>query len=386
MAAALAVAAVFCVPVALAQPADQAAIAKRLVAAAGLHEGDLVMVWGGVGNFGLLEEIVLETRALGAHPLLTLWSQRLAHDTYTRVPERFDAQAPVMNMKLAEMLTALISVDIDMDPDWIADIPEARREARNAAGRPVNQRMLSRKVRIVNLGSGLFPSAQNAGLYGIPKADLERMFWAAVAVDPAAMQAKGAALKAVIDSGRELRITHPNGSDLRFRVEGRKAQVSDGVISPAEAAAGGGENFVALPAGELLLAPVPGTAEGVFVAARDTWGSQDILDWKMTFAGGRLAAMTGRGAGFESMRARYESAAAGKEAFAGIDIGLNPAVKLPPGVRTHNTMPEGMVSIFTGDNTWLGGESTATFSLAAFLPGATVTVDGNPIVEKGVLK
>jgi leucyl aminopeptidase (aminopeptidase T) len=186
-AAALAAAAVLLAPVALAQTGgvDQEAIAKRLVAAAGIHEGDL-----------------------------------------------------------------------EMDPAWSADIPPARREARNAAGRQANATMLSRKVRIVNLGSGLFPNAQNAALYGIPKADLEKLFWPAVAADPAQLQSTGAALKAVLGAGRELRITHPNGTDLRVRIEGRRPMVSDGVISPEEAQAGGGENFELWSS----LPPTPGLA------------------------------------------------------------------------------------------------------------------------------
>jgi len=387
-AAAFAAAAVLLAPVALAQTGgvDQEAIAKRLVAAAGIHEGDLVMVWGGTRDFGLLEDIAIQSRAVGAHPLLTLWSQKLAHDTFTKVPERYDSQAPAMSQKLAETITALISVDLEMDPAWSADIPPARREARNAAGRQANATMLSRKVRIVNLGSGLFPNAQNAALYGIPKADLEKLFWPAVAADPAQLQSTGAALKAVLGAGRELRITHPNGTDLRVRIEGRRPMVSDGVISPEEAQAGGGENFELLPAGEVMLAPVPGTAEGVVVAAPDTWAGKEVLDWKLTFAGGRIVSMTGRGGGFAPLKERYDAAGEGKDAFAGIDIGINPALKLPPGIRQQNTMPAGMVSVMAGDNTWLGGENKATFSLTAFLPGATVTVDGKPIVEKGVLK
>ena len=321
-AAALAAAAVLLAPVALAQTGgvDQEAIAKRLVAAAGIHEGDLVMVWGGTRDFGLLEDVVIQTHAVGAHPLLTLWSQRLAHDTFTKAPERYDSQPPVLNQKLAETITALISVDLEMDPAWSADIPPARREARNAAGRQVNATMLSRKVRIVNLGSGLFPNAQNAALYGIPKADLEKLFWPAVAADPAQLRSTGAALKAALEAGRELRITHPNGTDLRVRIEGRRAMVSDGVISPEEAVAGGGENFELLPAGEVLLAPVPGTAEGVVVAAPETWAGKEVLDWKLTFASGRIVSMTGRGDGFAPLKERYDAAGAGKELFAGIDI------------------------------------------------------------------
>ena len=136
----------------------------------------------------------------------------------------------------------------------------------------------------------------------------------------------------------------------------------------------------------VLLAPVAGTAEGVVVAARDTFNGKDLLDWKMTFKGGRLVSMMGRGDGFESLKARYDAATTGKEVLAGVDFGINPALRLPATLRSQNTMPAGMVSFWLGDNTWFGGDNRATLSLLAMVPGATVTVDGKPIVEKGVLK
>ena len=49
-------------------------------------------------------------------------------------------------------------------------------------------------------------------------------------------------------------------------------------------------------------------------------------------------------------------------------------------------MPAGMVTVGIGNNTWVGGENNVGYSLALFLTGATVTVDGKIIVEKGVLK
>jgi leucyl aminopeptidase (aminopeptidase T) len=368
-----------------AQPIDTVAAAQRLVGAAAVREGDLVWIQGGAREIPLLEEVLIQTRALGAHPMLTLWSQRLAHDTYSRVPERFDSQAPLLNLKLAQMMDAIIYFDVEIAPDWFADIAPARREARSKAGRAFGDTLRERKVRIVNLGGGLFPNAQNAALYAMPQPELERMFWAAVAVDPGRLQAVGSAIKATLAKGRELRITHPNGTDLRMSIAGRPSTAFDGRVAEG-AAAGPGAFNTWLPAGEVLLTPVPGTAEGVLVAAPDVWEGKEVLDWTLRFSGGRLVSMTGRGGGFAALKARYDGAAEGKEALAGIDVGLNPEVKLPAATRVQNTMPAGMVSIWTGDNTWAGGENRATFSLQAYAPGATLTVDGAPIVEGGRLK
>ena len=39
-----------------------------------------------------------------------------------------------------------------------------------------------------------------------------------------------------------------------------------------------------------------------------------------------------------------------------------------------------------GGNAWAGGSNTVPNTVEAFLPGSTVTLDGKPIVENGVLK
>jgi len=85
-------------------------------------------------------------------------------------------------------------------------------------------------------------------------------------------------------------------------------------------------------------------------------------------------------------QARGRRRAARQDVFALIDFGLNSAVKAPAGSRLQSFIPAGMVSVSIGDNTWAGGTNESSYGFTFFLPGATVTVDGKPIVEKGVLK
>lgn len=373
-------------PALLAQPRDQEAIAKRLVAAAGVHEGDLVMVWGGTREVGLLEDIAIQTRAAGAHPLVTLWSPRMAHDFYTKVPERYDGQAPAFSLKLAEMLNALIYVELDFDPATLADVPAARRATSDRVGLAVGRTMQDRGVRRVGLGNGIYPTPHNAKLFGMAQPELEKLFWAAVAVEPKELQARGTAVKAVLAAGRELRLTAPNGTDLRMGVAGRPVFVSDGVISPEEAKAGGAATAVWLPAGELMLAPVAGTAEGTLVVDRVSYQGKDVQGLTLGFKAGRVASMSAKGGAFDAWKARYDAAGEGKDAFGMIDIGLNPALQVAPGSRLDTYVAAGGVVVSIGGNSFVGGTNESAYSWDFFLPGATVTVDGKPIVEKGVLK
>lgn len=93
--------------------------------------------------------------------------------------------------------------------------------------------------------------------FGVSRQELERTFWDGVNIDYATLEATGAALQKHLASGRELHITHPNGTDLRMRITDRPSFVSDGVISDADVKMGGAACQVWLPAGEIFLPPSP---------------------------------------------------------------------------------------------------------------------------------
>ena len=81
---------------------------------------------------------------------------------------------------------------------------------------------------------------------------------------------------------------------MRVRVQGRPVYASDGIISAEEAQKGGAAVSVYLPAGEVYVTPVAGTAEGKIVRPREDFQGQEIQNLTLTFAAGKLTSMTGR--------------------------------------------------------------------------------------------
>jgi leucyl aminopeptidase (aminopeptidase T) len=65
-------------------------------------------------------------------------------------------------------------------------------------------------------------------------------------------------LKEILETGSEVRVTAPAGTDISFSIKGRAAYASKGLFH----AKGESGN---LPTGEAFLAPVEGTSNGVFV-------------------------------------------------------------------------------------------------------------------------
>jgi aminopeptidase len=49
-------------------------------------------------------------------------------------------------------------------------------------------------------------------------------------------------------------------------------------------------------------------------------------------------------------------------------------------------VPAGAVTVGTGVNTWAGGSNDVPYGQSVFLTGATVTLDGKPVIEGGTLK
>lgn len=365
---------------------DYEALAQKLVTqCTNVQEGDFVLITGGVRDVELLEDLAVQVRMLGAFPLISLGSERITRRYYDEVQAKYDAQTPGFNLALANLVTAVISVDYGETLELLADVPAERITTVNKAGTPVNIRMIERNVRQVNLGNGLYPIAALASQFGVSQDELSSIFWDGVNTDYSQLQAQGETVKAALVSGSEVHITNPNGTDLRLRIDGRPVFVSDGVISDEEMERGGAACLVWLPAGEVYTTPVPGTAEGTVVVDHYFYQGHDIRDLTLTFKAGKLVSMTAE-SGLERLQAVYDAAGPGKDLFAAVDVGLNPNVRIPSGSHMVAWMPAGMVTIGFGTNTWAGGKNSTNFALYGHLPGSTLEVDGKKVVENGKLK
>lgn len=168
-----------------------------------------------------------------------------------------------------------------------------------------------------------------------------------------------------------LRLTSPAGTDLTLRVGGRAWIQEDTGLCLRRGA------FATLPAGELLVAAVEGSAEGTAVV--DVY-FHDVLRAPAT--------ATVR----DGYAVRVEGAAGAEEAMdaAGHDgrhlsrlgLGFNPAASL------HATPLEAMKALGSlhlgfGDNAALGGEVRCGVQVDAVAKGVSVEADGKEVLDRG---
>ncbi len=364
---------------------DVRAIAHQLIASTMLQEGQSVLITGSVRDAGLMEDLAIEARKAGAQPLLVISSERLLRRSYDDVPAKYDAQQPKVDLAVAKLFDAQIAIDFGETEGLLAGVPPERLAARGKAFAPVNEVFLKRNVHFVNLGNGLYPTATLAKRLGITQARLATGFWRAVAVPPERIQAAGEQLRTAFATGGTVQLTHPNGTNLTFDVTGRTPTISTGALTPGQAEQGGAALLTWLPAGEFQIAAVPGSAEGKIVIDRALWFGKVIRGLTLVFSQGKLTSMTAA-SGLAPLQAVYDAAGSGKDRFGVIDIGLNPEVDLPLATGAIVWPQAGAVSIVFGNDVFSGGSNNSDFGFAAQLGGASITVGGKPVLEKGRLK
>lgn len=364
---------------------DYEAIAQKLVTqCAAVQEGEMVYIEGGSKDFELLEDIVVNVRKVGGNPLVSFGSDRLARRWWTEVPAKYDTQNREPWVKFWNLISAGIFVSYNEDEALLADIRAERFAAVRKANAVIDETVQKNNLRAVNLGNGLYPTAQLAQRYGLSKDELARIFWDCVNIDYAELQKKCEALKSFLTAGNEVRIIHANGTNFKVRIAGRPILFSDGMISAEDIKLGYAACQVYLPAGEVFVTPIPGTAEGKIVIDRNFLQGEEITGMTLVFKAGKLVSMAAK-TGLERVKAFYDAAGEGKDEFAFVDIGVNPKLGEGTGGQILNYVRTGMITIGFGGNVWAGGSNNSTYAFQGYLPGATLTVDKKPLIKDGKL-
>jgi aminopeptidase len=368
-----------------AQSIDTRGVARNLVNAGMVKQGDKVLINGSVRDAPLLEDIAVEVMKAGGHPLITLSSDRLLQRSFFEVPARFDNVTSPVGRLLVDEFDVRINLDVGENEAVLAAVPMSRRAARAKAAQPINDAFFKRHVRSVNLGNGLYPTATLARRLGVTQPNLANAFWRASAVSPTTLRTRANTLRQTFASGEVVTLTAPNGTNISFRVDPNRALISDGALTEERVKQGSAAASTWLPAGELMLPATNGSANGKIIFDRYLLDGRLIRGLTLVFERGALTSMTAAN-DFSGLKSVYDAAGGDKNRFGYIDIGVNPETRLPVGSGRIVWTAPGSVVIGIGDNRGFGGSNTSDFGFAAQLSGATVTVDGTPVVANGRLR
>ncbi len=177
-------------------------------------------------------------------------------------------------------------------------------------------------------------------------------------------------LGAAFTTGSTVRLTSPRGTDLRFSVQGRRANVLTNIPDPGELAP--------VPDIEVNVVPVTGSAEGVLIAdASVPYLGIGVLSEPVEcrVEGGFITSMQG-GPQAEVLRRALDSHGDPNcYNVAELGIGLNPNARLT-GQMLEDEGVVGTIHIGIGTSFTLGGEVVAPTHYDLLMWRPTIEVDG----------
>lgn len=195
---------------------------------------------------------------------------------------------------------------------------------------------------LVNAAGGRFAS--------LPHFD-PAMFFSSMCVDWHALSERTERLAAAVNEAAEILVETPNGTRMRFGKAGRKAQGDDGILTAAG-------SFGNLPAGEVYLAPLEGTSEGVMVVE---YGPTRKLSspLELIVHDGMVTDIRGDEPHREWLERRFAEGEKNRN-IAELGIGTNDRATRPDNILEAEKIL-GTIHIALGDNSGFGGTVQTPF-------------------------
>ncbi|SNB48007.1 aminopeptidase [Geobacter sp. DSM 9736] len=224
---------------------------------------------------------------------------------------------------------------------------------------------------LVNEAGGRFAS--------LPHFDPE-MFFTSMQVDWHILSDRTNRLAAEVNAGSEILLETPNGTRIRFGTQGRTAKGDDGLLTDPG-------SFGNLPAGEVYLAPLEGTSEGVMVieyAPTRKLNSPLRLDVRQ----GNVVNIYGDDPYRHTLEKKFAENVNNRN-IAELGIGTNDRATRPDNVLEAEKIL-GTVHIALGDNSGFGGTVNTPFheDFVFYEPTLTVILPGEKrkrLLDRGKL-
>lgn len=265
------------------------------------------------------------------------------------------------------------------DPSRFKEIPAEKFSAFGESEQPHEDLMLKRKIKTAFVALSTI-TRQRADTYGL---NLERWRSAvekASEEDYAELGKFGKRVSKLLENGKNVHITAPNGTDLKLELAGRKVILHDGIVDEEDLK--NGAYSVSIPAGDVSVSVSEDHGEGTFVSniplpQAGRW----IEGITLKFERGRITEFTGA-KNFEMLDSLYKNATGDKDRIGGLMLGLN--TKAESGQLFNlNPIASGAITIIIADTRALGGKNRSNFGIPATISNGTLTIDNKTIIEAG---
>ncbi len=214
--------------------------------------------------------------------------------------------------------------------------------------------------------------ARVASMGGVTKAMLKR----AIDVNYKKMDILNKKLAALFTKANMVHLKTSKGTDLTFSIKARKGTADSGIFNNK----GKSGN---LPAGEMYIAPVEGTAEGVYVVDESMAGIGKLSSpLKIIVKKGFAVKFEGKSAA--KLRNLIKDLGKPSKNIAELGIGTNPKAVIT-GKTLEDEKKIGTCHVAIGDNTSFGGKVKAKSHLDGVIRNPTIYLDTKKIMQNGKL-
>lgn len=349
-----------------------------------LKRGEKLFIATWSGTLPWAASFVLEARRLGARPMVVLEDEESMWRSVAEDPASSFGRTGAHEFAALKASNAFVDLGGPLDTARELALPKSLNDRVEADNHEWFRLLQKNGVRTARWDIGR-TSERWAKLYSVDLDGWRNELIEAASVDPRTLQKDGTRVAQAFRRGREVTITHPNGTDLKLRLAGRAPLVDDGIIDDADIKRG---NIVQVVPSGVTSATVDETyAEGTLVGNNSgvmfARGVQTPLapgSW--TFRDGHLVRYS-YAEGGEAFRRTFTKFGAGKDRPGLVSVGLNPGISAIPLLFDQQ---RGTVTLLVGRNSMMGGATrTPHFNAYASVRGATLRVDGTTVVDAGNL-
>jgi|SRR3989338_3596530 len=206
---------------------------------------------------------------------------------------------------------------------------------------------------------------------GITKEILER----AIDIDYSKLMKVHERLGGIIDKGKRVKITTELETSLNFSIDGRKAFGRDSGLFTKKG------SFGNLPTGEIFVAPVEGTANGVY-AVDASFASIGKLKKPINVFVEDGNAVKIEGCKAKELEKMLDSVGKGARNIAEFGIGTNEKAKITGNIL-EDEKAIGTCHVALGNNIGFGGKVNVQLHLDGIIKNPTITVDNKKILDNG---
>jgi leucyl aminopeptidase (aminopeptidase T) len=337
--------------------------------AACLRRGRDALVICGPHNKVLAQYIMLEAQRVGSQPFLWEFNEAFFKGSFEGTSEDPLSAALGQARSLVEKSNAVI---------WLSQFDDVEKFPWNI--RKAIYSFWDRISEAVNLKPCLFvnlPSPKTVRTMRINYLEFLSAFINGVKVDYKKIKETGLNVASELSGKNTIHIYHSNGTDLEFSIKGRRVAVESGTLEDCYFT--GKDCGIDVPSGEVYIAPVETSANGILVV--NELKEYGLKKLELRFADGRIADFKAE-KGNHTFKRLVEKADGDKDRIGEFGVGTNYGIK-PVGWSIYDEKALGTAHIAIGNNIHLGGVNKASLHVDFVLDKPTIEADGKVILRRG---